>query len=177
MSQPCFDSEKIFVGRVSGAHNLKGEVYIHLFTERPAWLEDLEGKLWLSEGDDLKSYVYHRLRRHKKGVIVHFEGLEDRSQAESLKGKDVFIPKQFLQTESQSRFYLIEILNFKVRHEGELKDGEVVGFSDNSTQDLLQIKTPKGVYEVPLVEEFILNIDYQEKTINLKLPEGLVEWC
>jgi 16S rRNA processing protein RimM len=53
--------------------------------------------------------------------------------------------------------------------------GEVVEFYELPQGLLLEMRTPKGLVSVPFVEEFVLDVDRESRTIRVALPDGLLE--
>lgn len=175
----------IKVGKVKEAHGLMGDLYLLLFTNSRDWLE-LITEVFLQKTEEPFNVNHARRiavtsqKKFKKGILLKSEDLESRTEAELYKGWFWYIPKSLLKTESQDQFYLHEILGFKVFTEENSvfvdRGVKVSGFSTNGVQDLAIVTTSQGDFEIPLVDEFIFKIDYQDFCIYLKIPEGLVEW-
>jgi len=169
------NDEWLKVGWVSDAHGLKGELYIALSAEVADWLDQFtEFRL---ERENLQSARFEVLaaRAHKKGLIVAADGILDRTAAEKLKGATFAIPKSYLHSEPGERLYLKELMKMEVFDPQVGRLGEVIGFGSNGPQDLLVVSNSKGRFEIPLVDEFIVEIDLFHKRIVLDIPDGLVE--
>lgn len=80
----------------------------------------------------------------------------------------------FISDNGDSSFYLSEIEGFKVFDQDRCI-GEVVGFGSNSVQDLIIVQIDKDKVEIPLVEDFLIAIEFEQKEIHMNLPPGLVE--
>jgi 16S rRNA processing protein RimM len=175
------------VGKVREAHGLKGEVFIVTFAKSADWAEELtkigfETKTEKSSPGDskallsqFKEYKVKRRKAHKVGLIAQLEGVDDRGGAEALKGALVSIPSEHLTSKKGERIFLSEVLGFEVRDAVSGKSGKVVGFSSNTAQDLLEVEIGKSVHLVPLVPQFLVRILWDEKQIEMRLPEGLLE--
>lgn len=164
----------IRVGRVKDAHGIKGEIFITLFAGEAEWLNKLVELHLVSEAGEIKRYSIKSARLHKKGLIVKTGEIRDRNEAESLKGWFLEIPSDYLVSEPGESIYLHEIHGFQVFVKGKGKVGSIEGFSSNSVQDLLVVKTVQGEFEIPFVEPFVDRIEYESKEIHLDLPEGLL---
>lgn len=174
------------VGKVREAHGLKGEVFIVTFAKSADWAEGLkkigfetktekgpnESKTLFSE---FTEYKVKRRKAHKVGLIAQLEGVEDRSAAEALKGALVSIPSDLLTSKVGDRIFLKEVEGFEMMDAASKKSGTVVGFSSNNAQDLLEVKIGKEVHLVPFVPQFLVRILWDEKKIEMRLPEGLLE--
>ncbi len=176
MSLRSSNNQKLLkVGWVKDAHSLKGEVYVQLHARTADWLDSTnELHLQLNEGDAIQAYVIERAKPFKEGLIVKFEGVTDRTAAEGLRKAKVFVDEELLVAAPGDAVYLNQLLDFSVDDKGHAV-GQIVGFMSNGPQDLLRIARP-GASEalVPLVDAYILSIDFDKKQISMDLPPGLL---
>ncbi len=169
-------SELIKVGKVIDAHALKGEVYVMSFAGDISWIEE-EGELLL-ESDRIggqKNFTISSCRPFKDGALVKFEGIDNRNQSEELKGALVFVSDENFVSEEGETIYLREVLGFDVVNESDEVLGKVKEFSSNGLQDLLVINNGKFSYEVPFVDDFIVEIQFEEKRIVMNFPLDLMD--
>lgn len=157
------------IGKVKEAHGLRGELYILIFSGEASWATKLKN---FQLGD--KTFAVERAKAFKKGLIIKPKEISDRTQAEALHGQSFSISTDLLVSEKGETIFLNEILNFLV-FDGEKELGPITGFSTNTAQDLLQVETTRGLVAIPFVEAFINKIDHTKKTVQMILPEGLLE--
>ncbi len=172
--------EYLKVGKVKDAHGLKGELYIYLFAKEATWNKRLKEFHLTRESatgqiETLK-FSLKSAKPHKDGLIVSTLEIKDRTQAETLKGFGFEIPKSLLVSKKGETPYLIEILGFEV-FDSENLIGQIQSFSSNNEQDLLVVESLTRFFEIPFVEAYIDEIDYDAKKIKMKIPEGLLELC
>jgi 16S rRNA processing protein RimM len=169
-------TEPVKVGKILDAHALKGEVYLFSFSKDISWL-DTEIELVL-ESDKIggqKNFTVKQFRPFKDGALIKFEGIDNRNQSEELKGSIVFVADEELVSESGETIYLREVLNFEVVDEQGKSLGKVTSFSSNGNQDLLVINTGSFSYEVPFVDDFIIEIQFEKSTIVMDFPLDLMD--
>ncbi len=183
-------------GFIQNAHGLKGEVLVVLDSGEP--LEPFPTTIYASQkfsvGNDVQKLEIDCIRWAHKGPIIQFQGYNQRSQAETLKGLTLYFDSTAFQSEN---FHLFEVLDFlvQIQQEKELKNlGYVSHFLSHSHQDLLvvqcvdsidleqerssrnerrhSISKHKQQVEIPFVSSYIQGIDFKEKKIVLKLPKG-----
>lgn len=172
------------VGRVKDAHGLKGEVFVTLFAGEAAWLKQMKTLRLAKPGADsmqappqnaeIKILQVKSARPHKNGIIVVSPDVKGRTEAETWKGWWLEIPREFLVAKRGEQIYLIEIKDFDVNVAGKGIIGPITGFSSNGAQDLLLVKTKNGEVEIPFVEAFVTEIDYENHMVEMELPEGLL---
>lgn len=170
------------VGKVTGAQGVRGEIFVLIFSGEAAWLEKLDealfgGETWSGSAEHKIKVLRKRLHNKQggTGLILQLEGVSDRDQAEELlKGKFLYIPDDFLQSEPGEQPYLREFLDLKVLTPSGEEVGRIKGFNDNGVQDLLEVHSASGqTYLIPLVWDWIVNRDAE--ALVMDLPEGLLE--
>lgn len=117
-------------------------------------------------------------KKQPKEAMVFLKGVTNRNQSDFLKNARVFLRANFFVSEQGEKPFLQELLGFKVLlKDGRQLLGTIVGFSSNRAQDLLQIQMgdEKKILEIPLIEAFTEEIDYQEKWVLVSLPPGYLE--
>jgi 16S rRNA processing protein RimM len=113
---------------------------------------------------------------HSGRFVVHFDGIEDRTAAESLRGQTLTIDVDPTELpEDPDEFYDHQLVGLNVK----LEDGSLVGVVGEvihlPSQDLLSVKR-EGDTEVliPFVLEFVPKIDLDTKTVTITPPPGLL---
>jgi len=164
--------EMRLIGKIKDAHGLRGDVFIIFFSKDYSWI-DLIDEVYIEE----TPYEVIKMAQHKDGLKAQLKGLTDRNQSEALIGKQVYLPADFFFTQDEDEgLFLTEIEKFKVVDKMAGEIGIITGFSSNTAQDLLVVTSPSGnVFEIPFVDAFIIEIDHENKTIQMDLPEGLLD--
>ena len=121
------------------------------------------------------SHKKEHFKQGKQGWAVALTGVDNKTQADELEKMWVWIPEELLVSKKGETIYLREIENFSVVDRARGNVGKIVGFSSNGPQDLIQIQTSTGIFDVPLVDAFIEKTDYQAKMIFMNIPLGLLE--
>lgn len=175
------------IGKVKSAHGIKGELFLISFASEYSWRNRLtEVHLYqtcspslLSESEVKICLPLQSQRLHKNGLIVSSPLINNRNQAEELKGYEWYIPEEFLISQPGENIFLSEIKGFEIKNSSQDHVGTIVGFSSNGAQDLLVVNEDKSQSHqepilIPLVPEFLEAILYSQKTIIMNLPLGLV---
>ena len=107
--------------------------------------------------------------------LIKLEGVDTVEDASELVNSPISVPKDVLQEYVGDVMYEDDIEGFKVidTHFGEIG---ILEYIDDSTEnELMVVKTPEEeeIY-IPLVDDFIINIDEGNKEIHTSLPEGLI---
>ncbi len=174
----------ITVAKIRDAHGLKGELFVVPLSKTAEWMEGLDSlqivlKTQNESGETQESVTDHQITRskpHKVGLIVKLVGVEDRNEAERLRGARIRIQEDHLRTNPGENFYLKEIEGFEIQTAKEGVIGKIVAFSSNGPQDLLVVEqSNENKVEIPLVDDFIEEILWEKRIIQMNLPEGILE--
>jgi len=115
-------------------------------------------------------------KESRLSFFVHFEHIADRNAAEALRGKMVFIEhdtSNFFSGEEEevdTGFIDFEVIDSNKQHKGLVID-EI----DNGAQIVIVVATTSGSLMIPMVDQFVDNIDDSKSIIqckNLDLLEG-----
>jgi len=162
--------EKILIGKVVNVVGLKGELKIYSYTDRNERFEELD-KIWL----DNETYPITNVRYQNKVVILKLEGINDRNKAELQRNKKVYIEDADLKELPEDTYYVRDLIGMEVHTEDGCL-GEITDVIQNAAQDLYEVKTESGKKVlVPVVKEFVLDVDMEQRTVKVKLPEGLLD--
>lgn len=163
-----------FVGWVHSAHGIRGEIFVRLAAGQADWLDSLESLfLLLPTAEALSEFAIEVARPHKDGLIVRLKGVTDRNRSEELRKSSVYIDSTLLTAEPGERVFLKQILGFTVVNAG-VKVGAIVGFASNGPQDLLRVKTQAHEALIPFVDDFIVQLDFDKREVNMNFPPDLL---
>lgn len=164
------------VGWVQSAHGIRGEVFVRLYAGQADWLDEAEQlSLLLKNESILKVFSIHKLNVHKDGLIVKFNEVRDRNQADTVAKSGVYIPEEWLESEEGDPVFLKQIDGFEICDKEGAVLGKITGFASNGPQDLLRVKTAAAKEAlVPLVDAFLIHIDFDKQQVTMDLPPGLL---
>ena len=168
--------ELIEIGKFQKTHALKGELNAVLNID-PEYVE--EGNPLIIETDGIPVPFYAESIRPKgaSSYLIKLEGVDSVEEADELVNNLIFAPRKDVED------YMGEELLLGDDHEGyrvvdkDLGEIGVLESIDSSTEnELFVVRTPddEEVY-IPIVDDFIVDIDQENGIINTSLPEGLVD--
>jgi 16S rRNA processing protein RimM len=130
---------RIALAAVSGAHGVKGELRLKLFSESVDSLSHHE-KLYVGGAERRLLSV----RDSGKGAVATFEGINDRSAAEALRGSLVEAERSSLPPLEEGEYYYADLIGLPaITNEGEVV-GTVVAVENYGAGDLLEIELTGG---------------------------------
>ena len=178
------EAEFVTIARVAKTQGRHGEVAATLLTDFPELFETRRKLFALGEsgkGDQGGAAQPNRRKLeldehwfHKGMVILKFAGVDSISDAETLVGSEIQIPRSERAALGNDEFYVSDLIGCTVsdssREIGRIKD---VQFGSGEAP-LLVIEGEKE-YLVPFAAAYIEKIALEQKRLEMKLPAGMLE--
>lgn len=163
---------RTLIGKVVNVVGLKGELKIYNYSENKERFEELTRVFLENTPFEIKSVRYI-----KETVILKLLGIDDRNQAEKYKGKNVYIESKDLKILPEDTYYIFELIGISVIEENGRFLGKVSNVIQNRAHDIFEVENEenRSKFLIPSVEEFILNIDMESRTMTVRLIEGLLD--
>ena len=173
--------EWLIVGLITSPQGINGKIKVKS-------LSDFEerftkpGKRWIqTENENPRELeLTHGVKKPgKETFIVKFKEINNRNQAEKLKGYHILVKVDTIPKLNKDEFHLTELTNLKVKilENNQLHIiGKVVNL-ENEKNNLLVIKLLKNNKEVliPFVREIVPVVDIKKQFIVINPPSGLLE--
>lgn len=153
------------------AHGLRGEVLIFLHTD----LSDRFKKgreLATSEG---RSLMVASARTAENGLLVRFDEIRDRNDAEALGKTDLFIRGGERRPLGEDEYWPDELIGLEVRDGDGNVLGVVVDVDDTTPQARLVMRTPGGDHLIPLVTALVPTVSMSDGFLVLRPVPGLLD--
>jgi 16S rRNA processing protein RimM len=170
--------QQLRVGRLTKAHGLKGAIKLELYTDDPErrFVPGAEFSLQVPETSPWhgKHLTIRELRWYNGHPVGFFEGVDDRTAAESLVKAILWVDQPADEEAEPDAWYDHQLVGLAVIRDGE-KVGEVVHVDHLPAQDLLVVKTGGREVMVPFVSAIVPEVDVAAGTLTVTPPAGLFE--
>jgi 16S rRNA processing protein RimM len=165
--------DRVYLGKITRPHALRGEVKFQAYGCDPWLLEDL-GSVHTESPDMILEVDY--VRGTAKAPIIKFKSIDDRSGSESLSGMVVWVVEEVLPELDENHIYESQILDYRILTSDGCELGRVVEVMETGEFDVLVVRNDKQEeWLVPANHEVIKDIRTESKEIVVDLPEGLFE--
>ncbi|MCH1572107.1 MAG: ribosome maturation factor RimM [Longimicrobiales bacterium] len=175
------DPTHLVVGHLARPHGTRGEFLCGLLTDHPesAFAPGMVLSLGGANDDvpdpDLPPLRIESVRMSPKGALVVFGGVTDRTQAEQLQGRYLFLPIDQLEPLADGEVFYHQLLDMTV----ETVEGDEVGtvseVYEMGPADLLEVRGERGVLMIPYRPEIVVEVDIDEGRLVIDPPNGLLD--
>jgi 16S rRNA processing protein RimM len=171
----------LVVGHVNKAHGTKGELFIWSLTDHPEstfapgvilYLGDETGE---APDPSLPSMAVEAVRPFRRGFLLKFPGVTDRTQAEFFHGRYLLRPRTELEELAEGEVFYHQLLGMKVLTVSGEEVGEIVEVYELRPADLLEVRGPRGTHHIPFLESIIREVDPEAGTLIIDPPDGILD--
>ncbi len=159
------------IGRIGKAHGIKGEVSFN-FDDDVFDRVDAEYLVLEVDGILVPFFMEEYRFRSDSTALVKFEDIETQDRARELTNCDVYFPRDLVDDEEEVLTYSF-LIGFDIIDASTDKKVGTIASVDESTLNIL-FELEEGTL-IPASEELITDIDKENKTITIALPEGILE--
>ncbi len=170
--------QQLRVGRLTKAHGLKGALKLELFTDDPDkrftpgsvfTLQVPTSSPWHG-----KTLTLAELRWYNGQPVGFFEGVADRTGAESLVKAILWIDQDADEADEPDAWYDFQLVGLRALRDGA-EVGTVARVEHFPAQDLLVIQAGEREVLVPFVSAIVPAVDIAAGTVTITPPAGLFE--
>ncbi len=175
------DPSHLVVGHLSRPHGTKGEFYVWPLTDHPERAFASGVTLLLGEADadepdpDLPPLRVEAARPFQRGLLVVFGGVDDRNQAEALRGRYLFRPIAEVEPLEEGEVFQHQLLGLEVVTVDGRTVGRVAEIFELGPADLLEVHGAGGVVMIPYRPEIVTGVDIDAQRLTIDPPDGLLD--
>jgi len=182
--------EYAIVGRVRKAQGIKGDVAVEMITDDPdrffapgkrLFAGTVDGDLARNPADrrnpesTQELVVQSAVPQHRGGMIVHFEGIDDRTAAEAWRGRFLLVPANELEPPAEDEVFLHDLLGVRVTGTDGRELGTVAGWYELPQGVTLELSGPAASVLVPYRPDLVREVDLDARTMIVDTESGLFD--
>ena len=163
----------VVVGRIARAHGVKGEVAVLPLSQVAARFEP--GSRVLAGEDQRRELTVTEVRPHRGRVLVTFDGVDDRDQAEALQGTFLFVPTSDAPDLPDGEYWTHDLIGCAVTTEGGRDLGTLVDVIYTPANDVWVVQGESGETLVPALKDVVVEVDPAARRIVVREVPGLID--
>jgi 16S rRNA processing protein RimM len=156
-------SALIQLGVVGAPFGVRGWIKLRSHTDPPERLLD-HRSLRIGRGSVWRDYRVEARGRSGGALTVKLAGVEDRDQAQALRGAEVCVPRSELPPRDDKDFYRADLIGCEVVNLEGLGLGVVEHFIETPTQVLMVVRGAQEFW-IPAVPQHLRRVDLRERRV------------
>ena len=161
------------IGQVARAHGLRGELSVTVLTEFPERFKDTD-RVYLGNEQEAEAYRLESYRWHKPNILLKLAGVDDRTQAEQLRGLLVQVPVEEAVVLPEGSYYLYELIGLEVVTITGEALGTLTNIIETGANDVYVVKGAGKEILLPAIPEVIKSVNLAEGRVVVEVMEGLI---
>ena len=158
----------VAIGRIVGAHGLRGDLKIKLLAPESCFQADTHVLIGDSQ---------HTIERFHPGANrdrLKLSGIDDRQTAKDLRGSYLQVPEDALEPLPEGQYYRFQLIGLNVRASDGRDLGHIVGVVATGANDAYEVEGPLGAFLIPATTEVVTQIDLASHTMTIDPLPGLL---
>jgi len=165
--QDCF-----FLGTIVSKFSYKGEILLKLDSDEIQF-KKLK-TIFLEIEGALVPFEIKNVMLHKSSLLrIKLENIDSEKKANTVVKTKTYLPIKDLPKLNGDKFYYHEIISFTVLDLSLGNIGKVKEVNDQTSQPIIVVNNGLNEVMIPLVDDFLIEINRNKKTLTFDLPEGL----
>jgi 16S rRNA processing protein RimM len=175
------DPRFLVVGHLNKPHGTKGELFVWPLTDHPESVYAPGVVLLMGETEDdqpnpdLPSLRIEAVRPFRRGVLVSFGGVDDRRQAELLRGRYLFRRVEELEPLAEGEVFYHQLLEMDVVTVDGIELGKIIEVYELRPADMLEVAGERGSVMIPYLDHVIVEVDADAGRMVVDPPDGLLD--
>jgi 16S rRNA processing protein RimM len=161
-------SDPVTIGVVVAPHGVRGTLRVRA----------LGAGKHLREGKEpVVADVRRRIsaaRQTPKGFLLELEGVESRTDAQSLSGEKLLLERDELDATEEGEFYVADLIGLTAVSDAGKVLGEVADTFETAAHEVLVVRDESGGHDLylPFTLEHVPELDLQKGRVVVRPPEG-----
>ena len=172
-AEPVDAPKRVCLGVVTGPHGVHGAVRIKSFTQAP---EDIARYGPLTDEAGNRCFELSLVGAVRGVVLARLSGIEDRDQAEALRGLRLHLPRAALPQTEAEEYYHADLIGLEAVLGDGTRVGRVRAIHDFGAGDTLELARPgASPVMVPFTRAVVPSIELAAGRLVLNPPPGLLD--
>ncbi len=158
--------EKLIIGKIINTRGLTGELKIDNKSSFVKERFKIGNIIYLSNDEiNFTSFKITHFNFTKGFVYLTLEGINSIEEANKYRDYIVYCSSEEL-NETKDIYHFLTLKDMRVIYRGK-EIGKIVDIENNTRQDLIRIDTGNKTFLIPFMDNFIVNIDVDNKVIEV----------
>ena len=163
------------VGIITSTHGVKGEVKVYPTTDDVRRFKKLKDII-LDNGKEHIALELESVKFFKQMVILKFKGIDTLNDVERFRQKSLYVTRANAVRLRKDEYFIADLMGLKVVDEENKELGTLEDVMLTGANDVYVIKLLNGKeLLLPAIKQCILNVDMENRCMQVHVLEGLIE--
>ena len=164
----------IYLGKILKPFSYKGELKIYIEDFYIDQIKELDSFLLKIQGSYIP-FTIKAITKNKSNIFrIILDGIDSEDLAKKLADVEIYAENNLIKREVLEKKNNYIFIDYVIYNNNAII-GKIIDIIENENQDLFEVVFNEKRILIPLVDEFVVNIDNDNKKIIMNLPEGLTD--
>lgn len=162
------------IGKITKTHGVGGEV-VAMISSGETDFDATEYLVCDIDGIYVPFFIESYRYKGTNSVILKFDDIDDMSETAVVINRKLYFPKEKIPVAATTDIEISDTLcGYHINMAGQAI-GEITAIDGTPDNPLFVVVGETKEYLIPAAEDFVCSIDDESKTIEMELPEGLLD--
>jgi len=157
--------DDIAIGKIRTSHGVNGFVKVLSFSGQTDHFLKLK-EFVLKKNGKVKVLAVESIKASGSTVYVKLKGIDSPEVGKTYAGWEIWVGEEFAAKLGENEYYLKDLNGCELVNSGKVL-GKIIGISENSINELLEVKTESGIFIIPFKNEYIGEVNIGLHTVEL----------
>ncbi len=163
------------VGIITSTHGVKGEVKVYPTTDDVRRFKKLKDII-IDTGKEHIALELESVKFFKQMVILKFKGIDTLNDVEKYRQKSLYVTRANAVRLRKDEYFIADLIGLQVVDEENKELGTLEDVMLTGANDVYVIKMVNGKeLLLPAIKQCILNVDMENRCMQVHVLEGLIE--
>jgi 16S rRNA processing protein RimM len=163
------------VGKISGAHGLKGALRLRLDNPESDTIEKVTRLFLDTSGQAREFRVLEAKRLNAATIRIILEGVADANGADALKGAVVRVASEDVPARKEGEYYYYEVIGCEVFLTDGARLGKIEEVYSNGAHDVWIVRDAEREFLIPVIEDVVKAMNLAGKRVTIDPIPGLLD--
>jgi len=152
------------LGTCLGPHGVKGGTKVESYSRPPEGIFSHK-RLLLDLPKRQQWYLIKEVQIVAGKLIIFFNNVENRTEAESLRGAKIFVERESLPPTGKQQYYWVDLIGLSVLNKEKKQLGHVSGFIETGNHDVMKVSGERERLIPFVLDVYVLDVDTDAREI------------
>lgn len=164
----------VYLGKILKPFSYKGELKIYIEDFYIDQIKELDSFLLKIQGSYIP-FTIKAITKNKSNIFrIILDGIDSEDLAKKLADVEIYTENNMIKKEVLEKKNNYIFIDYVIYNNNSII-GKIIDVVEIENQDLFEVVFNEKRILIPLVDEFVVNIDNDNKKIIMNLPEGLTD--
>ncbi|HEX9079828.1 MAG TPA: ribosome maturation factor RimM [Desulfuromonadaceae bacterium] len=163
------------VGKIIGAHGIRGQVRVYSYSGNLESLRAARSVVLKSPQGDTREVAIKGVTPHSGKIILGLKDFTDINQVLPLVGSEVCLWRSQLPEPEEDEYYWRDLIGLEVVTTDGAVIGSVVDIFETGSNDVYVVRSGDREYLIPAIGDVIRSIDLESGRMTITPLEGLLD--